>query len=325
MAAPSCSVIVCTRNRAELLARCLDALIGLDHSSYELIVVDNTEGQPEVTQLAENAGARYLVESVPGLSRARNTGARAAVGEVVAYIDDDALPESDWLSRHSAALEDPHLAATTGRILPTSLGSSAARTYAAGGADLGEVAFRVDRQTPGWFERTNFGGVGAGANMAFRRALFESGWGFRESLGPGAGITGEEHYAFFTLVAAGHAIAYVPEAIVHHDYPTTPGELKRRRSRLLRRSVAYMIMLLVEEQEYRRDTLRYVWEAARGARRDWRPVETTERFAGKSDLALAVATGIPLYVQNLLTQRGSFSPPRARAAEDGGPRPSSPS
>jgi glycosyltransferase involved in cell wall biosynthesis len=325
--APSCSVVVCTRNRPELLARCLASLGRLDHPSYEVIVVDNTQGQPEVERLARDTGARYLVERRVGLSRARNSGGRAAKGDVVAYIDDDATAELNWLTHHSGVLEDPRLTATTGRVLPTSLSSSAARAYAgAGGEDLGEVGFWVDRNTPRWFERANFGGVGIGVNMAFRRVLFDWGWGFRESLGPVAGIPGEEHYAFFTIVRAGHAIAYVPEAIVHHTYPATAAELRRRRMWILRGSVAYMAMLLVEEPEHRRDTLRYLWEAARGTRRAWRP-ETDEPFAGRLQLLAAVATGLPLCAKSLLTERRRFTPPRLPEPTDasGSPRPSAPS
>jgi cellulose synthase/poly-beta-1,6-N-acetylglucosamine synthase-like glycosyltransferase len=321
----SCSVVVCTRHRTALLARCLDSLFRLEHPDYEVIVVDNTPGQPEAEQLARGAGARYVVESRTGLSRARNSGGRAAEGDVVAYIDDDATADPHWLGSHAAAFEDPCVSATTGRVFPTSLDSPASRAYAAtGGEDLGEDAFTVDQTTPAWFERTNFGGVGIGVNMAFRRTLFDSGWGFRESLGlgPAAAILGEEHYAFFTLVRGGHTVAYLPEAVVHHDYPATPTELRRLRARILRGGVAYMTMLLVEEPEYRRDTLRYLREAARGTRRSWRPVETKERFAGKRDLVVALAAGVPMYVQSLITQRGSFSPPAAAAER---PRPSSPS
>jgi cellulose synthase/poly-beta-1,6-N-acetylglucosamine synthase-like glycosyltransferase len=310
--APSCSVVVCTRNRALPLEHCLASLARLEHPSYEVIVVDNTRGQPEVEQLASAAGARYLVESRVGLSRARNTGGRAARGEIVVYIDDDASAERNWLSSHAAAFDDRGVAATTGRVLPSSLSSPAAREYAAtGGEDLGTDRFRVDRTADQWFERANFGGVGIGVNMAFRRTLFESGWGFRESLGLGAAsrIPGEEHYAFFTILRAGHAIAYVPEAVVHHDFPATAAQLRHQRTRILRGSAAYMAMLLVEEPEHRRDTFRYLWEAVRGTRRAWRPVQPEERFAGRLELLAAAAIGLPLYARSVITGRGSFTPP----------------
>jgi glycosyltransferase involved in cell wall biosynthesis len=320
MTPPTCSVVVCTRHRPELLARCLLSLSRLERASYEVIVVDNTAGELEVERLAAKAGARYLIESRVGLSRARNAGGRSALGDFVAYIDDDAVAEQGWLSQHAAAFEDPDLSATTGRILPTSLETPAARAYAAaGGEDLGEIPMRVDRTTEGWFEMANFGGIGVGPNMAFRRTLFGAGWGFRESLGlGGGGIPCEEHYAFFTLIRDEHAIAYLPEAIVRHDYPSTMAAFRRRRSRILRGTAAYMTMLLVEEPNFRRDTLRYMWEAAHGTPRAWRRGEADERLGNRLQFLDAIAAGVPLYLRSLLTtRRGSFRPPPlpAQAAE----------
>jgi glycosyltransferase involved in cell wall biosynthesis len=315
MTTPSCSVVVCTRHRPELLARCLNALALLDHPSYELLVVDNTSGEREVEQIAIAAGARYLVESKEGLSRARNTGAREARGGIVAYVDDDAEAEPAWLSRHADALANAALAATTGRIFPTSLDAEASRIYAAaGGEDLGEVAFRVDSTTPAWFEMANFGGVGIGCNMAFRRELFDAGWGFRESLGPGAGIPGEEHYAFFTLIRAGHAIAYLPHAIVHHDYPATMAALHGRRLWILRGAAAYMLLLLVEEPEFRSRTLRYMWGAARGTRRPWRRSDVSERLGSRLQRFAAAAASVPLYLRTLRASRAGFNPSTAPTA-----------
>jgi O-antigen biosynthesis protein len=304
----SCSVVVCTRHRADSLARCLLALTVLEHPSYEVIVVDNSIGEREVASLAAKAGARYIVEPREGLSRARNVGARAAQGEIIAYIDDDAVAEPTWLSAHAAALEDPGLAATTGRILPTSLNSEAARMYAAaGGEDLGELPFRVDRTTPFWFEMANFGGVGVGPNMAFRRALFEGGWGFRESLGLGAAFPGEEHYAFFTIIRAGHTIAYLPDAIVRHHYPATIAALRSRRFRILQGGAAYMMMLLVEEPEFRRDTVQYMAEAIGRNRRAWRPGHAEAPFATRLQLLAAACAGPPLYLRTRLMTRSGFS------------------
>jgi glycosyltransferase involved in cell wall biosynthesis len=309
----SCSVVVCTRHRPALLARCLASLTRLDHPRYELIVVDNTAGEHEIKQMAGEAGARYIVESRTGLSRARNAGGLAAKGDIVAYVDDDAVADSWWLSAHAVALEDPALVATTGRILPISRDAPAARLYEAfGGEDLGDVAFRVDRNTPAWFERANFGGVGVGGNMAFRRALFETGWGFRDSLGLGASIPGEEHYAFFTLIREGHAIAYLPEAIVYHDYPATTATVRRRRSRILRGAAAYMAMLLVEEPQFRRDTLRYMWKAARATPRGWQRGYAEKRLSNRLQLFAAICGGVPLYMRSLLTDGARVSAPRVR-------------
>jgi glycosyltransferase involved in cell wall biosynthesis len=318
MTKPSCSVVVCTRHRAALLARCLESLTRLEHPSYELIVVDNTSGEQEVARLAAAVGARYVVEKRVGLSRARNTGGRAARGEIVAYVDDDAVADRAWLNQHAAALEDRDLAATTGRVLPISLAASAARSYAAaGGEDLGDVPFRVDRRTPEWFEMANFGGVGIGPNMAFRRSLFEAGWGFRESLGPTAGIPGEEHYAFFTLIRLGCAIGYVPRAIVQHEYPSSMAALRKRRFRILQGAAAYMMMLLVEEPEFRRETLRYMREAIRGDRRAWRRGSATKHFSSRLELFVAACSGLSLYLRTVLLPPAPFGWGQQQSKADG--------
>jgi hypothetical protein len=287
-----------------------------------VIVVDNTAGERAIEDLAADAGARYVVEPREGASRARNAGSRAAQGEIIAYIDDDAVAEPTWLCTHTSALKDADLMATTGRIVPMSLDSSAARMYAAaGGEDLGEVPFRVDRTTPCWFEMANFGGVGLASNLALRRTLFEAGWGFPESLGPGGGVPGEEHYAFFTIIRAGHAMAYLPDAIVHHPYPATIAALRRRRFWILQGAAAYMVMLLVEEPEYRRDTLRYMAQSIRGVRRPWRRGHADARLATRLQLLAAACTGPPLYVRTRLATRGRLSRlPSAQPAGEGGPR-----
>ena len=75
---PGCSVIVCTRYRPDPLARCLASLATMDGPDPEVIVVDNTQGDPETERVTTRAGARYVVETRVGLSRARNAGIDAA-------------------------------------------------------------------------------------------------------------------------------------------------------------------------------------------------------------------------------------------------------
>lgn len=295
-------MIVCTHYRASMLRRCLESLAAIDDPSYEVLVVDNTSGDPEAERLASEAGARYVREPRPGLSRARNAGARAAKGEQVAFLDDDAIPEPAWLERHSAALADPRLAATTGRILPISPhGTTGPVSALAQLLDLGNDAFAVDYTTPSWFELANFGGLGLGGNMAFRRSLFEDGFRFRESLGAGAVLQGgEELYAFFTLIREGHRVAYVPDAVVRHGEPTTPTEQKAEEIAGARRYSAYLSMLFVEEPEFRLRTARYIAEALRRPRRPWRRVEPQAREANRLRVLLAACGGPLLYLRSRL-------------------------
>jgi glycosyltransferase involved in cell wall biosynthesis len=312
---PACSVVVCTRERPQLLERCLASLVALDHPSYEILVVDNSPGDPGTERVAARVGARCIRESRTGLSRARNEGARAATGEIVAYTDDDAVVEPDWLGRHAAAFDDPLVMASTGPVLPLALDSPAARTYAAAAVeDLGESPLRVTRDTPWWFEIANFGGLGLGGNVAVRRALFEDGWRFRVSLGLGTAVPGyEESYAFFTIIRAGHAIAYRPDVVVRHPYPATSRQLRRRRARLLRAASAYVVMLLVEEPEFRGPTLRYVVKGFRGARHPWRRNRPELRFATRTQVLTAACWGPLLYARSRLGR--NLEPKSATARE----------
>jgi glycosyltransferase involved in cell wall biosynthesis len=297
-ATPACSVVVCTRNRARRLVECLEAVRRLDHPDFEVVVVDNSSGDAAVERVARELGARYVREPHGGLSRARNTGAHAARGSIVAFTDDDATPEAGWLSRHAAALADPALSATTGRVIPTAPDSVTGRAYlAAGGEDLGDRPYRVDRSTPMWFELAHFGGVGVGPNMAFRRSLFERGWGFREDLGPADGLPGEEHFAFYSLIRDGHAIAYVPESVVRHDEPPTLADLDRRRMRIARGAAAYLAMLIVEERGCRRRAIRYACSAFGGKRRAWRPTQARQPLVPRRQLLPVALAGTAMYVR----------------------------
>jgi hypothetical protein len=79
------SVIVCTRDRPEGLARCLDSLAALTDSPGETLVVDNASSTPATRDaVARRPGVRYVVEPEAGLDRARNRGIRESRGEVVA-------------------------------------------------------------------------------------------------------------------------------------------------------------------------------------------------------------------------------------------------
>jgi O-antigen biosynthesis protein len=93
---PPASVIVCSRNGAQTIEETLTHLARLDYPDYEVIVVD--DGSTDATgEIARKFDVRLISTEQSGLSSARNTGLAAATGEVVAYIDDDAYPDSHWL------------------------------------------------------------------------------------------------------------------------------------------------------------------------------------------------------------------------------------
>lgn len=285
-AQPSFTVVVPTRRRSEVLERCLRSLAELDYPDFRVLIVDN--GPDEATRaVAERWRAQYVVEPVAGLDRARNTGAREVTTELLAFTDDDALVDRGWLAALAAEFERSPACMVTGRVLPLDPAGEGAALYERLGAfGVGEERLEVTRETPGWFSLANFGGLGCGANLAFRRELFERWDGFDERLGPGGFLTNEEQHAMFRLLAQGETIVYTPAAIVRHPVPGTPAELRRRREHVLRGTTGYMTLLWVEHPEYRRELREHLRAARRrkasGPRVEAVPLhgEATKRLEG---------------------------------------------
>src|SRR5688572_23695966 len=94
----SCSVVVCTRDRPERLEQCLIAVQQQDYPAFEVWVIDNAPRDGRARACAERFGVHYALETRPGVSRARNLAARCSGADVLAYIDDDALPAPGWLA-----------------------------------------------------------------------------------------------------------------------------------------------------------------------------------------------------------------------------------
>lgn len=305
---PSCTVVVCTRDRPESLDRCLDVIFKQIYSPADVLVIDNSPRDSRTRALAGRWDVRYIVEPVPGLSRARNRGARACKTDIIAFTDDDALPEPGWLSGLVKGFEDPLVMATTGRVLPLNIETEAERLFAdAGGFGFGGPDHRViDRRQPLWFELANFGGIGSGGNMAFRRQAFEVWPGFDERLGRGATLRGfEEYYAFFSLIDRGYRLVYTPDAIVRHPFPRSMRDLRTRYIEDLTAAAAYMAFLFVENPLYRPTLLKYALDALRGMPRTWRglKINSRSRIVSRWRRLLAYLYGPGLYVMTLLAPK----------------------
>lgn len=271
------SVVIPTRNRPALLDQCLAAVALQDYPRLEVLVVDNAPSDGRARQVAEQHGALYTVAPVRGVSRARNCGARASRGEIVAYLDDDFLPATDWLRTLVEEFAEPQVMAVSGRICALSEKPEAEQLVAlVGGPNFGGLEqLVVDRRNPYWFEMANFGGIVPGGNMAFRRSAFDLWPGFNERLGRGTILHGgEEQHAFFSLIARGYRAVYTPHAVVRHPLFYTKQEIRTRYLKDLAASTAYMTLLFIEEPEYRRSLLKYISESLRGKSRTWR-TETT--------------------------------------------------
>jgi cellulose synthase/poly-beta-1,6-N-acetylglucosamine synthase-like glycosyltransferase len=284
-----------------------------DTPPLEVLVVDNTAGDEATRAAALAHGARHIVEPAKGLAIARNRGARESKGEVIAYLDDDAVPERDWLTALLPEFLDPLVGAVAGRILAASTQATPAVRIAGGVLFGGSERLVLDRASPDWFERANFGGVGEGCNMAIRRTVLRAWPGFDERLGRGTrfGAFGlEEHYAFFCLIDRGYRVVYTPLARVRHRFPETHDELRALRLSQLAAASFQCALLLAEEPRYRRRAARYALEAVRGRQRSWRG-ETDVRLPSTTawQSASARIRGAAFYLASRLDPRL----PRARA------------
>ena len=225
-----------------------------------MIVVDSAPKFANAERIASRRGARYICESQPGVSRARNRAARESTSDILVFVDDDAMPEAGWLEPLLAEFADPAVALVAGRLLPPEGDEELLPAYAwLGIVDLGPERQVFDRSTPNWYELTNFGGVGLGANMAIRKAVFDGWKGFDQRLGVGTLIQGaEELKAFFELIDRGYRVVYAPRSVVRHAIPTSPEQLRQRALRRIEASTAYLALLLCEQPAHRKETWAYI-------------------------------------------------------------------
>src|SRR4051812_13033994 len=111
------SVVICTYNRAAGLRQTLKALRYQTHRDFEVVVVAGPSTDDTASVLAEFDGAiRTASCPVRNASRSRNLGIAATAGEVVAFIDDDAIPEPAWLADLVAAYDDDRVAGAGGLV-----------------------------------------------------------------------------------------------------------------------------------------------------------------------------------------------------------------
>ena len=238
------SVVICTRDRAVQLQRCLDAVARLQSQrSWELIVVDNGSRDDTAAVLARfsalhNQAARSLCvvigqEPEAGLARARNRGLALARGQIVAFTDDDCYPEPGYLDATLEPFDDKQVGYMAGKIL--------LHDPADYPITILTLADRVDF-APRTFLRS---GVLQGANMAFRREALVAAGGFDPAFGAGALFPAEDIDAAARVNLQGWHGLYWPSSIVrHHHGRKSPDVPALMRSYDLGRGAYHMKLLL---------------------------------------------------------------------------------
>lgn len=224
---PAATVAVCTRDRPEDLRRCLESLSRLPDDGQEILVVDSASRSHETREVVESfPKVRYLRVERPGLNVARNAALQAATGEIVVFIDDDAVADTGWLRAHRRAFAHPLIMVSTGITLPLELETPAQEAF--------EAFASFNRGfAPAVFSRRNLhplaaGKAGAGVNMALRRELAGRIGLFDKALDAGTPThSGGETELFSRALAAGYRIAYTPGALNWHRHRRTATELRR--------------------------------------------------------------------------------------------------
>ena len=286
----SVSVVVCTRDRSDILADCLVRLRSLTHPHLEILVVDNAPTDERTRLLVEAVAAeddrfRYIREPRPGLSAARNRGLEEASGDVVAYTDDDVAVDPFWVQGLLRGFDrGAEVGCVTGLVCTAAINSAAEEYFDA------RAASWSTRCEPDLFDPQGTGrdplypyrpsAFGTGANFAFDRELLLSIGGFDEALGAGT-LTrgGEDLDVFVRVLRADRSIAYEPEAIVWHHHRADDAALLNQMFGYGTGLSAFITKCLVQPGT-RRDVLRRI---PVGLRRIGRiKTETGERLDGST-------------------------------------------
>ena len=209
---PRLSIVIPALNASRTLPRTLAALAALDPAPDEIVLVDNGSTDDTAARLAAYAAtARVKVIVLPeprrGASVARNTGARAATGDVVVFTDADCCPRVDWLAALCAPLAEIAVGAVAGRLASTPPHGVVETFSSLFTLQAPAAPARHTRWTP-------WAGGFPTANFAVRRDLLARVGGFDESVA----IYGEDYDLCARLYAAGAVIVYTPDAVVEHQH-----------------------------------------------------------------------------------------------------------
>ena len=205
---PRISVVICSYNGSRTIRETLEGVHRLEYPDFELIVVDDgsTDGTSAIA--AECGYCRLIKTENAGLSSARNTGLHAATGEIVAYLDDDAIPDPHWLyyigdafrQTGHAAIGGPNIAPPHGNIVADCVDN------APGGPVHVLLSDEVAEHIPG-------------CNLAIRKSCLEEVGGFDAAFR----VAGDDIDLCWRLQQKGWTLGFIPGAMVSHHRRHTIG------------------------------------------------------------------------------------------------------
>ena len=221
------TLIICTYNREKYIGPLLESIAKNDYpsSDYEILLVDNncTDHTRQVCDAFAAAHPeiqfRYVVEGEQGLSAARNKGIKEAKGDIILYVDDDALVDTNYIRTYAE-----HFA-----------------THPATMAAGGPIEPLYETKEPEWMSPytkalltawMNYGDkereypkgrYPGGGNAAYRKVVFEQVGLFNTELGRKGSLllASEEKDIFDKMHALGMQVMYLPTPVLHHCIPQT--------------------------------------------------------------------------------------------------------
>lgn len=214
------SIVIPVKDRAEELGRCLQSIAGINYPQelLQVIVVDDGSTDLSAT-VARDSGALVIPSGGTGRgpAAARNVGARAATGEILAFIDSDCTASPGWLAELLPAFTDPGMAAVGGQVDGMCTASAVDRYEAVmSSLSLGN--------------RERLGSTGddtfylPSCNMLVRRSLFTGVGGFEDSM-----HVGEDVDLTWRLRDQGWTIAYLPAGRIFHEHRSSICSFMSRR------------------------------------------------------------------------------------------------
>lgn len=210
------SCVICTRNRAQPLARVVASLLAGETEPLELLVIDQSDGPEAELALSEFAGdarLRYHRSSQRGKGKALNEALRLARGSIVVSTDDDCSAPAGWISGMARALESqPEAAIAFCQVLPVPHDANAGYV----------PAYHLSQSRTLRSISAICGGLGIGAGIAIRRDFVLSMGGFDEAFGPGGRFPSADEWdlAMRALLSGRHVFETAELSIVHDGFRT---------------------------------------------------------------------------------------------------------
>lgn len=204
------SVVMCTRNRADLIGQAVASVLASEYRHFELTIVDQSDDSKTEAIVGGFADDRvhYIHTPIAGLSRAYNIGIRASQGSLIAFTDDDCVVPTDWISTVERTFrEERDVDLAYGQVI-------CAESLRGVPGVVPELRFPKRERIGRGF---GFRVVGMGANFAARASFFRSVGEFDETLGGGGPLRSSQDYDLqFRAFRKGAVTMLLPELWVYH-------------------------------------------------------------------------------------------------------------